>query len=206
MAVVSLNWETIHLHGETWISHHRLRHRLFVERQGWDVPSYRGMEHDEFDTPAAQYLLWLDAEGQTRGVVRLLPTTQPYMLQKLWPELVPGDLPESDSVWEATRFGCDHDLDASTRRRAVAEILCAMHEYGLAHGIDQFLAVMPIRLLKSVIMKAGCQVTMLGPRRTFGSHPATAAYLAVSPQVLAELQRRASIVNPVLRPDLSVAA
>lgn len=49
MTVVCLSWETAHLHGETWISHHRLRYRLFVERQGWDVPSYKGMEHDEFD-------------------------------------------------------------------------------------------------------------------------------------------------------------
>ncbi len=60
MTVVSLSWETAHLHGETWISHHRLRHRLFVERQGWEIPTYRGMEYDEFDTPAAQYLLWVD--------------------------------------------------------------------------------------------------------------------------------------------------
>lgn len=206
MAVVSLNWETIHLHGEAWISHHRLRHRLFVERQGWDVPSYRGMEHDEFDTPAAQYLLWLDAEGETRGMVRLLPTAQPYMVKKLWPDLVPGELPESDSVWEATRFGCDHDLDATTRRRAVAEILCAMHEFGIVNEVDRYLAVMPIRLLKHVIVKAGCHVTMLGPQRTFGRLRATAAYLAVNRNVLAELRRRACIVNPVFQADLSAAA
>lgn len=206
MAVVSLNWETIHLHGEMWISHHRLRHRLFVERQGWDVPSYRGMEHDEFDTPAAQYLLWVDSEGQTRGMVRLLPTTQPYMLRKLWPDLVPGELPESDSVWEATRFGCDHDLDAATRRRAVAEILYAMHEYGIANNVERYLAVMPILLFKRVIMKAGCDVKMLGPQRTFGRLAACAAYLEVNREVLGELRRRGDIVNQVFRTDLSVAA
>ena len=97
MPVVCLNWETAHLHGEAWIAHHRLRHRLFVERRGWDLPTHRGMEYDEFDTPAAWYLLWLDGQGETRGAVRLLPTTRPYMLQTLWPQLLRGVPPESTS-------------------------------------------------------------------------------------------------------------
>ena len=206
MTVVCLSWETAHLHGETWISHHRLRHRLFVERQGWEVPTYRGLEYDEFDTPAARYLLWVDDAGDARGVARLLPTTRPYMLKKVWPELIVGKPPESDSVWEATRFGCDQTLDAATRRRAVAEILCAMQEFGIRQGIHRYLAVMPLRLLKCVVVKAGCEVSLLGPERTPGNLPAAALYLTVSPEVLAELRRRASIASPVLSSDLSVAA
>lgn len=92
MPVICLNWETAHMHGETWISHHRLRHRLFVERQGWEVPTVRDLEYDEFDTPAAQYLIWIDSKGETRGAARLLPTTRPYMVKKLWPELIPGKI------------------------------------------------------------------------------------------------------------------
>ena len=192
MTVVCLNWETAHLHGETWIAHHRLRHRLFVERQGWDVPNYRGMEYDEFDTPAARYLLWLDECGATRGAVRLLPTTRPYMLQQLWPYLIRGAPPESDAVWEATRFGCDRSLDARQRRIAVTELLCAMQEFGLRHGIVRYLVVMPLRLLNCVVVKAGCEVTVLGPERILGKRPAAASYLTVSPRVLAEMRRRAS--------------
>lgn len=163
------------------------------------------MEHDEFDTPAAQYLLWMD-KGTTRGVARLLPTTRPYMLKKLWPDMVEGDLPESDCVWEATRFGCDRTLDAAARRRAVAEILCAMQEFGIAHGIERYLAVMAERLLKAVVVKAGCKVTVLGPARTLGRLPTVAAYLTVAPGVLDELRRRAGIGGPVLRSDVSIAA
>ena len=206
MTVVCLSWETAHLHGETWISHHRLRHRLFVERQGWEVPTYRGMEYDEFDTPAAQYLLWVDDAGAVRGVARLLPTMRPYMLKKLWPDMISGEPPESDSVWEASRFGCGRTLDAPTRRRAVAEILCAMQEFGIQHGINRYLAVMPLRLLKCMVVKAGCKVTVLGPERTPGNLPAAALYLTVSPEVLAEVRRRASIDGPVLRAGMSVAA
>lgn len=206
MSVLCLNWETAHLHGETWISHHRLRHRLFVERQRWDVPSVRGLEHDEFDTPAAQYLVWNDEVGEVRGVARLLPTSRPYMVQKLWPDLVSGELPASDAVWEATRFGCDQSLPAAARRRAVAEMLCAMQEFGLARGIESYLAVMPLRLLKCVVVKAGCEVSIPGPPRMIGRFPTVAAYLAVSTAVLGELRRRAAIAGPVLRTDVSVAA
>src|SRR5436190_10638472 len=57
MSTVCITWENAHLHGEAWISHHRLRYRIFVERQGWAVPTYNGLEYDEFDTPAARYIL-----------------------------------------------------------------------------------------------------------------------------------------------------
>jgi acyl homoserine lactone synthase len=206
VSVLCLNWETAHLYGETWISHHRLRHRLFIERQGWDVPTVRGLEHDEFDTPAAQYLVWTDETGEARGVARLLPTVRPYMVKKLWPDLVSGDLPGCDSIWEATRFGCDQSLSPSIRRRAVSEILCAMQEFGIMHGIKLYLAVMPVRLLKCVVVKAGCQVRILGPPRLVGRFPTVAAYLTVSPDVLAELRRRAALGGPVLRNDVSIAA
>ena len=170
------------------------------------MPTVHGLEHDEFDTPAAQYLLWMDKNAVIRGVTRLLPTTRPYMLKKLWPDLVEGELPDSAAVWEATRFGCDHTLDASTRRRAVAELLCAMQEFGLGQGVEHYLAVIGARLLKCVVVKAGCRVTVLGSRRLFGRTPTVAADLTVAPEVLDELRRRAGIAGPVLKSDVSIAA
>jgi acyl homoserine lactone synthase len=179
---------------------------MFVERQGWEVPAVRGLEYDEFDTPAAQYLIWIDGRGETRGTARLLPTTRPYMVKSLWPELVPGELPESDTVWEVTRFGCDHNLDSKTRRRAVAEILCAMQEFGLVRGIDGYLVVASKRLLKCVVVKAGGKVTVLGPELLVGQLPASAGYIHIAPETLKVLRQRAGIAGPVLRPDMSVAA
>lgn len=170
------------------------------------MPSYNGMEHDEFDTPAARYLLWIDEAGDTRGVARLLPTTCPYMLKKLWPNMISGELPQSDSIWEATRFGCDQALSPPTRRRAVAEILCAMQEFGLMHGIGCYLAVMPLRLLQCVVVKAGCRVAILGPSRLIGRFPTVAAYLTVSSDVLDELRCRAAIGGPLLCDDVCIAA
>jgi len=106
MAVLEMCWRTAHLHGEAWISSHRLRKKIFVERQGWEVPVDEDLEYDEFDNPKAKYIMWLDDAGEARGVVRLLPTTSTYMIEKLWPDLVDGELPKAPNVWEATRFGC----------------------------------------------------------------------------------------------------
>jgi N-acyl-L-homoserine lactone synthetase len=60
MRTLAVTWETVHQHGEAWISHHRLRYKMFVERQKWTIPTYRQIEYDEFDTPAATYILTVD--------------------------------------------------------------------------------------------------------------------------------------------------
>src|SRR4029450_11532791 len=72
MSVICVDWETAHLYGRAWISHHQLRYRVFAERRHWDVPSHNDLEYDQFDTPAAKYLVWLDAGGVARGVTRLI--------------------------------------------------------------------------------------------------------------------------------------
>ena len=192
MTIICLDWETAHQHGEAWISHHRLRHRLFVERQAWRVPTYNQLEYDQFDTPAAKYLVWLDGRGQARGVARLIPTTRPYMVEALWPDLVSGELPHTPEIWEATRFGCDRELDPTTRRTIVAELICGCQEYGLANGIESYLGVMPMAIFKHVIAGAGCAVTYAGPTRRMERHEIAAAYIDVSPQTLATVRARAS--------------
>jgi len=190
MPVVCLDWETVHLHGEAWISHHRLRHRVFIERQGWQVPTYCGLEYDQFDTPAAKYILWLDNQGHARGVTRLIPTTRPYMVQTLWPQLVEGELPQTDSVWEASRFACDRDLDAATRRQVVAELICSCQEFGVANGIRKYLSVMPLVIFRHVIVAAGCTVTLLGSTKRMEDHDVGAGYIDISPNTLAAVRSR----------------
>src|ERR1700753_842170 len=101
MRTIALNWETAHQHGEACVSHHRLRYRMFIERQRWNVPNYRQLEYDEFDTPAATYILIVDDQNQALGTARLIPTTRPYMVEALWPDLVDGELPHLAAVWEA---------------------------------------------------------------------------------------------------------
>lgn len=206
MSVVCLDWDTAHAYGKALISHHRLRHRLFVERLGWNLPTHNGLEYDQFDTPAAKYLLWLDEGGAARGVTRLIPTTGAYMVKEVWPDLVDDLLPASGSIWEATRFGCDRDLEPALRRRVVAELICACQEYGVRHDIQRYLSVMPVRIFRQVIAAAGCPVELLGPIRMLGNHKTAAAYISVSPDVLATVRQRLDIAAPVLKQTPRLAA
>ena len=193
MPIVCLSWETAHLYGEAWVSHHRLRYRAFVERQAWNIPSHNGLEYDQFDTPAAKYILWLDKNGQARGATRLIPTTRPYMLQTVWPHLMIRRPPESDDIWEASRFACDHDLDPQTHRMVVLDLICACQRFGLENGIGSYLSVMPLGVYRNVLEAAGCHVMLLGPSQKMGRHRIAAASIAVSRSILAAIRAQAAL-------------
>ena len=206
MRTVAVTWETIHHHGEAWISHHRLRYKMFVERQKWNVPSYRQIEYDEFDTPAATYILTVDDQNRALGTTRLIPTTRPYMVKSLWPNLAEIDLPQSDSIWEASRFGCDRDIDSSARRDVVARLILGCQEFGVAHGISRYLGVMPTWVFKYVISGNGCPVTYIGPTLQQYGHEIVAAYIDVSLSTLEAVRRhtglRSALLEPCTLPDV----
>lgn len=190
MTIVILDWENVHLHGDVWISHHRLRHRLFVERLGWEVPSFKAMEYDQFDTPAAKYVLWVDDNNKARGMVRLIPTIEPYMVRSLWPDWLEDALPEDPHIWEATRFGCDRDLPQQMRRQIITDLICACQSFGVANGITKYLSVMPLGIFKRVIKAAGCPVDLLSERRLMAGHPTAVAYIDVSQDILETVRER----------------
>lgn len=161
--------ETAHLLGDALPAMLRLRHKIFVERQGYDVPTYNDLEWDQFDTPAAVYLLWRDGGGEPRAVARLLPTTHQYMIKELWRDLITsGDIPCQSNIWEATRFGVDRDLKASQRRQALGELVCGCLEYALQNGITEYLSVMPFHIIKNVLRGAGVTVDILGSSKNLG--------------------------------------
>ncbi|WP_316172241.1 acyl-homoserine-lactone synthase [Bradyrhizobium sp. SZCCHNRI3037] len=193
MRTLSIRWDTVHRHGEAWISHHRLRYRMFVERQGWSVPHYECMEYDQFDTPAATYILVVDEHDQAVGTARLIPTTRPYMVESLWPNLVESPLPHSDQIWEASRFGCDRALGAGRRRRVIGQLIQACQEFGVTQGITSFLAVMPSWVFQNVIAAHGCPVQPLGPAMSLHGHATEAATIQVSRAVLDLVRARTGL-------------
>jgi N-acyl-L-homoserine lactone synthetase len=190
MPVVTVDWENAHRHGDIWISQHRLRHRIFVERLGWNLPTHRGLEYDAFDTPAAKYLVWVDGDREARGITRLVPTTVPYMIEKVWPDWPCTPLPHSDQVWEATRFGCDHRLPRRERRRVVLELIAGCQRFGIANGISALLAVMPIWIFERILVPAGCRLTMLAPARPIDGDVVGVAEVEVSLGVLARVDAK----------------
>jgi acyl homoserine lactone synthase len=196
----AISLETAHLLGDALPSAHRLRHRIFIERQKYEVSTWRGMEWDQFDTPAAVYLLWRDEACRVRALARLIPTSLPYMIQQLWPELVAnGDLPAADDVWEVSRFGSDRDLDRERRALACGELFCALAEFGLQRGIREYVFVTPAPMIENAIGRAGVPWQRLGEPRKLGSMRVVAARSAVSEDALSRLRRHHRIDAPVLR-------
>jgi len=63
---------------------HQLRSKVFKDRLGWDVNAEDGLEIDEFDQLNPIYLLSKNDHNDVEGCLRLVPTSQPYMLEKIF--------------------------------------------------------------------------------------------------------------------------
>lgn len=193
------NLESAHLFGDALAAQHRLRHRIFVERLGWGVPSVRHMEYDQFDTPATYYLLWRDETGEAKGVARLNPTDRPYMLKDVFPDFVTlGELPESPTVWEATRFGVDRDLDSATRQRVIGELIIGSLEFALGLNISQYVVLMQLFLIKKVFPQFGFPVETTGPHQRVGKDLIAPGLCRITPAILRQVREITGVTHSVL--------
>jgi acyl homoserine lactone synthase len=85
----------------------RYRHQVFIERLGWPLESTDGCELDRFDRADTFHVMVEDAQSRIAGCARLLPTTQPYLLADVFPQLLQGVPPPRDEhIWELSRFAC----------------------------------------------------------------------------------------------------
>lgn len=194
-------YETAHHFGDALASQFRLRHKVFVQRQQWGVPQWRGMEYDQYDTPATVYCVWRDDDGQVRGVARLAPTTIPYMIKDLWPDLVTArPLPEQPDIWESTRLGIDHDLPKACRRRVLSELILAYLEASLAFGVRGLIGIGYAWCWDHSFARQGWPVEPLGPMVPIDGQDSYVGLLPVSPAVLASVRAATGIDRPVLRP------
>jgi acyl homoserine lactone synthase len=140
--IEAFSLKTAHYFGDAFASQSRLRYRVFVETCGLSHASYDGMEYDEFDTPAAVYLVWRDADAVVRGLIRLIPTSERYMAEKFWPHLFQQrPLPKQKDVWETSRVCVDRNYNDPVRKRIMPELLCGLHEFCLGSGITAVVGV-----------------------------------------------------------------
>jgi len=81
------------------------RYEVFIETLGWQLPVENGLERDQFDRPDTLYVIARDANESVCGCARLLPTTQAYLLDEVFPGLMNGaPAPHASDVWELSRF------------------------------------------------------------------------------------------------------
>lgn len=160
--IIATSIEDAHIYGDIIPSIYRLRHQGFKVRQSYDVPYYKDMEYDSYDTPATSYLAWRDEAGVVRGCTRIFPTTRPYMIEEIWAEALENMRPpKSHRIWEASRFCIDRDLPIEQRRRIHGELLCGFQEFGIRHDVDWMIGVMTPPIWRFVFTNAGWPIEFL---------------------------------------------
>jgi len=159
----------------------RLRHRIFGERLGWQVQSRDGLEVDEYDDLHSRYLLLAD-QGALLGGWRLRPTTQPYMLADIFPQLLYGQPPpRHPRVWEVSRFAIDTEGERQARfgfNATARELLSATAGYALDHGIDRYVMVASTGA-ERLYRNAGLQVQRFGPPQQVGRARSVACWVDI---------------------------
>jgi len=186
--------------GNALAAQHRLRFRSIIERQEWDVPNYGEMEFDQYDNPAAKYLVYRDGDNMAQGVSRFYPTTLPYMLEQVFSHFVTDrEMPKSPRVWEGSRFCIDQTLPPQTRKRIAGEIVVAYLETGLRYGIEGIVGLMYPAYWRSLFINAGWEIRYMGEVTLLDDgNKARAAWLPVSEGVLARVRKTTGIYETVV--------
>ena len=122
----------------------RLRHRVFNEWLGWDLPSEGGLERDCYDEAAYHFIAFGDDQS-VLGTWRIMPTTGVYMTKESFPELF-GDreAPQDESVWDLSRFAVDRwklENNKPGLHRVMGGLGSAVFEFAIIHGIAELLSV-----------------------------------------------------------------
>lgn len=163
------------------------RRRVFVETLGWDLKTKNGEELDQFDHPDTLYVVGRDDQGDINGCARLLPTSQPYLLGEVFPELMQGlPIPCSDDVWELSRFA-SVDFNAgktsalSQFSSSIAtQLLKESIAVAAAHGAKRLITVSPIGI-ERLLRHTGVHAHRAGPPMIINGHPIFACWIEVEP-------------------------
>ena len=161
----------------------RLRHEVFRERLNWEVGSASGKERDVFDDLDPVYIVCED-EGEVLGSWRLLPTTGPYMLKDVFPELLHGTpAPVGQDIWEISRFAVSKRVagnDSLGTIRYVTNILLEeLFIFAARRNISRILAVSDVRF-ERILKRIGLLTQRFGPPLQMGVTQAVSGYADVS--------------------------
>lgn len=178
---------------------HRQRARIFVDALGWrDLYARHGEEADAFDGPDATYLLAMDAGGQVRGSLRLLPTTGDHLLAGPLSRFVDGDLPRGPSIREWSRHAPGlPEWPPEVNAAARAALHLGALEYAAREGVTAYTAVIETWLLRRA-RALGWACTPLGPAIRYGEGEAVAVLNPVAPGHLEALRAKLGAAAPVL--------
>lgn len=161
------------------------RYKVFIEMLGWDLKTQHGEELDQFDRPDTLYVVSKDDQGHVNGCARLLPTSRPYLLGEVFPELMQGQtIPCTDEVWELSRFA-SVDFNGgktSALSQFSSGVACQLLRESIAiakaNGAKRLITVSPIGI-ERLLRHTGVHAHRAGPPMIIGGHPIFACWIEV---------------------------
>jgi acyl homoserine lactone synthase len=163
------------------------RHSIFIETLHWQLPVVDGLERDQFDRTDTLYVVAKDEFGIICGCARLLPTTEAYLLDEVFPHLMNGErAPHSPDVWELSRFSTKTTNDATTLSREEARqrfclLFAALATAAIERGATRlitFTAMGVERILRSI----GMHAHRVGPPQLVDGEPVLAMWIELDAQ------------------------
>jgi acyl homoserine lactone synthase len=136
----------------------RDRAAQFRDRLGWDVRvDAAGFERDDYDTQAALYVIWQEADGAHGGSMRFLPTTGRCMVNEHFLHLNGGQPLCDPAIWECTRF-C---LAPGAVPHVAAALMLAGGELLDRRGLRHFAGVFDANM-ERIYRRIGASPVLLG--------------------------------------------
>jgi N-acyl-L-homoserine lactone synthetase len=162
---------------------HQFRHDVFVKRLGWSLPLVNGVERDQYDTDAAQYVVVTDELNRVTGCARLLPTTETYMLPELFPQLLGGNAaPCDEAVWELSRFATSVRETREGRVLSLSQptldLLAQVLEFAAERRVKRLLLVTSIGI-ERLMLRAGVGAHRMGPPALVDGNLCVALFIEV---------------------------
>jgi acyl homoserine lactone synthase/acyl-homoserine lactone synthase len=166
------------------------RKQVFIDLLKWDLPALDGrFEIDQFDTPDARYLILLDPDDlRHRASARLLPTSAPHLLGDFYAHLCTESAPSGDRIWEISRFCLDPAQSATERLAARNQLVTAIADHALCHGITDYVGVAEQGWFDKV-RRFGWDCRALGEARRDAGLNLLALHIRIDGDTLAGLQR-----------------
>jgi N-acyl-L-homoserine lactone synthetase len=165
------------------------RHEVFVELLGWELDTPAGLEQDQFDRPDTVYVIARNDENRITGCARLLPTTRPYLLGQMFPELMNGlQPPSSPDIWELSRFASVDLENASDCRRGqmsspiAVDLLRNAIRTAARLGAKRLITVSPVGV-ERLLRLAGFRAHRAAPPRILNGYPLFACWIEIDPNL-----------------------
>jgi acyl homoserine lactone synthase len=166
----------------------RYRYKVFVEMLGWELDTPPGLERDQFDHAGTLYLAARNEQQDVVGTARLLPTTSPYLLGDVFPQLMGGVAPPNDAeVWELSRFAA---VDFTTpglgamgqfSSPVAVGLLEKAIEVAAEQGAKRLITVSPLGI-ERLLRREGFRAHRAAPPQIIDGHPIFACWIEVTPR------------------------